>query len=629
MIPESKPAFPGKAFRLQLRRFARRWSIPAFGALALLWFIVRVVPKPSRALYPCMQASFPVASGFVAWLLSLLGMRLAWRRLVANLRGRQPLYAGMAAMAGLVAGAAWITLTPESRALAASAEEHVPIGEGKGVFPGRVVYVHAPAATDWPGKAEGGHWSAPDHVHGPTVGEMLREAVLRLGGGATVAASWEAMFRHFNVERGRGARGYVPGEKVMIKTNLTLNNATMGALDADYDKVKEVWLAGIWNNTEVAPQTLLALLRHLVYEVGVEEADIFVGDPVCLVPNYVWKVVHPEFPEVTFVENHGHRGRVRAEFSDVPFYWSTEEADGKEQDYLPRCYAEAAYLINLAVPKSHGLGGITACAKNHYGSFIRTPVGNLWGSDRDYYNLHKALPGNESGTEGTGHYRTLVDIMGHGDLGGKTLLYLLDGLFAGQGWDGNPVKWNMDPFNGDWPSCLFASMDPVAIDSVAYDFLVAEWPELVLADILGPGGAEDYLHEAALAGNPPSGTFYDPERDGKAMGSLGVHEHWNNPVQKQYSRNLGGDRGIELVRHELTGAAAEADPSLRCAVRAGRLRLRAINLDPEKDHVVERINPFAGEVVEVRELPGGVYGTRSDLPFDSDAPFLLYRVRSR
>jgi hypothetical protein len=28
---------------------------------------------------------------------------------------------------------------------------------------------------------------------------------------------------------------------------------------------------------------------------------------------------------------------------------------------------------------------------------------------------------------------------------------------------------------------------------------------------------------------------------------LGTHEHWNNPTDKQYSRNLGTGKGIELV----------------------------------------------------------------------------------
>jgi hypothetical protein len=62
------------------------------------------------------------------------------------------------------------------------------------------------------------------------------------------------------------------------------------------------------------------------------------------------------------------------------------------------------------------------------------------------------------------------------------------------------------------------------------------------------GTADNYLHEAAQADNPPSGTVYDPENDGIPLESLGVHEHWNNPTDKQYSRNLGTGEGIELIK---------------------------------------------------------------------------------
>jgi hypothetical protein len=55
------------------------------------------------------------------------------------------------------------------------------------------------------------------------------------------------------------------------------------------------------------------------------------------------------------------------------------------------------------------------------------------------------------------------------------------------------------------------------------------------------------MEEMALANNPPSGVVYDPERDGTRLGSLGVTEHWNNPVDKKYSRNLGKNKGIELL----------------------------------------------------------------------------------
>jgi hypothetical protein len=195
---------------------------------------------------------------------------------------------------------------------------------------------------------------------------------------------------------------------------------------------------------------------------------------------------------------------------------------GKLADYLPVSFAEADYIINLAVLKGHS-AGITVCAKNHYGSLIRNPVGYEWGVQQNYYDLHDSLP-NGIWTPGRGHYRALVDLMGHRELGAKTLLYLIDGLYGGYYWEGTAFKWNMPPFNGDWPSSLFASQDPVAIDSVAYDFLLAEWPHVVENGNGGPdsleGGAQDYLHEAALAENPPSATFYDPENDGESMVSL-------------------------------------------------------------------------------------------------------------
>jgi hypothetical protein len=105
-------------------------------------------------------------------------------------------------------------------------------------------------------------------------------------------------------------------------------------------------------------------------------------------------------------------------------------------------------------------------------------------------------------------------------------------------------------------------LDPVAIDSVAFDFLLEEWPDVVTGGTGNPGslqgGAEDYLHEAALAGNPPSGTFYDPDKDGVSLASLGVHEHWNNPQDKQYSRNLGTGDGIELIQIKGTRGETEA-----------------------------------------------------------------------
>jgi hypothetical protein len=76
------------------------------------------------------------------------------------------------------------------------------------------------------------------------------------------------------------------------------------------------------------------------------------------------------------------------------------------------------------------------------------------------------------------------------------------------------------------------------------------------------GGAEDYLHEAALAHAPPSGTFYNPALNGAGLLSLGTHEHWQDPVTKLYSRNAGLDRGIELLSLKVTPPELAPIPDL-------------------------------------------------------------------
>ncbi|MCB9206852.1 MAG: T9SS type A sorting domain-containing protein [Ignavibacteriales bacterium] len=110
----------------------------------------------------------------------------------------------------------------------------------------------------------------------------------------------------------------------------------------------------------------------------------------------------------------------------------------------------------------------------------------------------------------------------------------------------------LSPFNDDWTSSIFLSQDMVAIESVAYDFLSAEYngsftnsKQKVSYPLLK--GTTDYLRQAASSEYWPEGISYDPENDGIPINSLGVNEHWNNKIDKQYSRNLGYEEGIELI----------------------------------------------------------------------------------
>jgi hypothetical protein len=213
---------------------------------------------------------------------------------------------------------------------------------------------------------------------------------------------------------------------------------------------------------------------------------------------------------------------------------------------------EANYLIAVPVMKGHAHAGVTLCGKLHFGSNLAGGAGHLHGGlvctdasglpDRSQYGM----------------YRVQVDLMGHKDLGEKTVLFLVDALWATYEASQPPCKSSMAPFNNDWTSSLFVSQDQVAIESVCLDFLRSAFTS---GSAYGPypqmKGVDDYILQAADSSFWPSDIRYDPENDGTQIGSLGVCEHWNNEISKQYSRNLGTGAGIELVSVNRTLSAIE------------------------------------------------------------------------
>jgi len=187
-----------------------------------------------------------------------------------------------------------------------------------------------------------------------------------------------------------------------------------------------------------------------------------------------------------------------------------------------------------------------------------------------------------------GDYNSLVELMGHEHLDGKALIWLVESFYATSSQSGSPERWLSAPFNNGWTASLFGSLDPVALQSVCIDFTHAE------ASVPGSpmeyntrGAMDNFLHEAALAHDPPSGVVYDPENDGTPLQSLGVHEVWNNPTDRQYSRNLGTGDGIELV--QVSGQippSVDGDVSGDCSVGVEDLILvrNALALEEEPDY---------------------------------------------
>ncbi|MBN1756726.1 MAG: DUF362 domain-containing protein [Chitinispirillaceae bacterium] len=506
------------------------------GLSSLLWFLIRVIPKPSRATYPCMRAAAPAAGSFVCWLLSIAVSGSLVGRIRRNL-SRARYTAALLTVAGGCIAIIMINGNGIPGRVSAERVATTPIGEAKGVNPGRVVWVHDAAATDWAGPGENnGYWWEENHTDQVVVDRMVQTAVCRLAGVDDIGGAWATLLRYFNRTHGKGDAGYAAGEKIMIKINFVgCVNRSGGWCGVNPDTYN---LDSQKNYMNTSPQVIVALLRQLTATVGAAQEDISIGDPTAFFPNQYYDYCAKDFPSVNYIDNQGKFGRTKAQHSSIPVYWSCRPA-ADSQDYVPLSYAEAAYLINVANLKSHALSGVTACAKNHFGSLIRLP------DAAGYYDLHGSLPFSSSKN---GQYRVLVDLMGHAHLGGKTVLYMIEGLYGGVHiMNGLPAKWSSTPFGGDWTSSIFASQDPVAIECVMYDILSNEKTTRRDLEI---AAVDDYLIEASLADDPPSGTFYDPDHESATarLSGLGVCEHWNSPEEMLYSRNLGTGSGIELIR---------------------------------------------------------------------------------
>jgi len=539
----------------RIHRFTSKCTLPVLGLASLAWYLIRVIPKPSRAAYPCMRAAMPLASGFVLWLIGLLISAFAFMRAKAWLRRSNYLYAGLFAMTGFVTLVLFQDHSTQARSDFATMylEPNRPIGEAKGIFPGRVVWVYDPDATNEsciPGRYGHG-WFLNENNDQQVIDEMVSGGIRSLTAAATDSAAWENIFRYYNQNAGKGDVGYADNEIIFVKINVT--SSWSGNINlTDFTKIQNQW----YGISETSPHLVLSVLRQLVYVVGVPQQNIYIGDPMKHIYKHCYDLWHAEFPDVHYLdqsETHGGREKVKPSNSAVIYYsdrgkvlregtWEDASAgDPIYEDHFYTIFEEMDYMINLPTLKAHKHAGMTAFAKNHFGSHTRPDAKHLHNGlvAPEQYNPRRA---------GYGLYRVQVDLLSHELIGEKNLFYMMDGLWAADYEIGVPRKFMMAPFNDDWMSSIFVSFDPVAIESVGFDFLRTEFTaDRGLETYPQMEGVDDYLHQAADSTTWPDSIYYDPENDGVLIGSIGVHEHWNNADDKQYTRNLGTGEGIELM----------------------------------------------------------------------------------
>ena len=430
---------------------------------------------------------------------------------------------------------------------------NLPLGVAKGIYPGRVVWVRDPKAAHWSGDRSSvtDQWWMDKSTDQGRVDAMISMLVRNVTGATKDEEAWRAIFSYYGRRyKGTSANAYRPGEVVAVKVNMNNSKPVVPT-----------------NLVNVSPQVALAIVHQLVNHVHVAPKDILIYDAQRdIYPGLLDKIWN-EYKEVRFVqrdapdpEHQRHpvygeiHGLEQARWVEGQSYSANHYDNAR---FIPQQVKDATYLVNIALVKGHsypyaaaeggdeGQTGVTLTGKNHFGS-IKGPG-----------ELHSIINTNQGGTAHA--YSPIVDLSASPNLGAKTILYLLDGLYCARRHMSYPLHFPNAPFfnrvepyeNTDWPASILASLDGVAIDSVGLDILYSQTknnldenghPRIMIRE-----NADDYLMEEALAENPPSGTQY--RQDGKPVESLGVFEHWDSEESRQFSRNKDAKhgKGIELM----------------------------------------------------------------------------------
>ncbi len=251
-------------------------------------------------------------------------------------------------------------------------KRNVPLGDAKGIHPGRVVWVRDPKAAYWSGDRGSvtDQWWMDASTDQGRVDAMISTLVRNVTGETTDEEAWRAIFSYYGKRyKGRGANAYRPGEIVAVKVNMNNSNPVVPT-----------------NLVNVSPQVTLALVRQLVTLVHVEPQNILVYDAQRdIYPGLLDKIWN-DYKDVRFVQ----RGAPDPEHQTHPAYG---EIHGLEQAlwvegqsysgshygnarFIPQQVKDATYILNVALVKGHsypyaaaeggdeGKTGVTLTGKN-------------------------------------------------------------------------------------------------------------------------------------------------------------------------------------------------------------------------------------------------------------------------
>jgi len=438
-----------------------------FVPVAVFWFLVRVVPKPSRMMYPCQRATMSLllakvvivlcsATSVVTGLFKRKGMKMVC----------------FCVLVGIIVAEPAELMYYQVRYSVIGNKNSLTLTDISASFPiNRVVRVHGDSATNWD-FSTGYYWQ---YVDQSAVDRMVEEGVKNLTDTATEQEAWQSLIP------------YATGQTVGIQIN-----------------GNDFWARGNpEGDINTLPHIICAVIKGLK-SIGIPESRIHVLEPTSSVPNgnrlfpaHYYNIIHGLYPNVVMLD------------SDDSTFGGNEELKvtfGTGEQYLSNLLADVDHLILIPIMKAITPDwGITGTIKLMQGvvenpGMLHDYLADVTADNPDvlvYQNPH--VINKVRLIVGDGIFGTWTGIHFNGPYGGA------DTVQPPNTRSDIPNRWIT--FDNGAPNSLFFAIDPVAIDCVMYDHIFRERND------------QNQVPGQSLA------PFNEPQLIAGAAAGLGIREH--------------------------------------------------------------------------------------------------------
>lgn len=348
----------------KLRKFTRinkKALAIIVGAFALIWFLIRVIPKPQRASYPCQRAAFPLASAFVIWIVGLFSSKLIYNKAklaFANKRIVKTLVFGFIAVAIFLS----TTMFTQIFESTAAGLKFIKLKQfGNELYENQVKLITEPIIEPkaYVGIVKSDQVDVYD-IEFDELNEMVREAVNLAGGFDTLFNEGDTVVLKPNVISSRTEAGVVFPQ-------------TGNGIATDY-RIIQIVANMVRERNAAGKIYIIEASGNGVTRTNIEELGYYniTGiDSIILLDEFKGEWYDTNDPDLAEV--------------NLPEGKHLYSASNKY--YLHNLYKNAQVLISLPCLKSHGLTGITGAVKNV--GIGATPV-QIYGNGPGFPDIVKA-----------------------------------------------------------------------------------------------------------------------------------------------------------------------------------------------------------------------------------------------